>query len=113
MKLLHQKMEKSGNSSYLSSVEEGVQMVLNSGTRVVFAGRETLYFNMKKYGIKNFQLSEKLYTRYSALTLQKGCLFLDSLNLKWALFVSLKKSLKIQSNQTCKISNGANSFPKA
>lgn len=82
MELVYKKMNITGNSSYLSTVEEGVQLILNSGTRVVFGGRETLYFNMKKYGIKNFQLSEKLYTRYSAFTLQKGCLFLDSLNLK-------------------------------
>ena len=82
MKILHLKMEQSGNSSYLSTVEEGVQLILNSETTVVFGGRETLYFNMKKYGFEKFQLSEKLYTRYSALSLQKGCLYLDSLNLK-------------------------------
>lgn len=85
---LFQKMEQQGNNgSYLlNSVEEGVQMLLNRdktelGT-VVFAGRQTLFFNMKRFGIKNFQISEKLFTRYSAISLQMGCLFLDSLNEK-------------------------------
>ncbi|CAO1422930.1 unnamed protein product [Diamesa serratosioi] len=79
---LFKKMEQQGdNSSYLlNSLEEGVQDILYEEARVVFGGRSTLYFNMKRYGIRNFQLSEKLFTRYSAISLQKGCLFLDSLN---------------------------------
>lgn len=81
---LFKKMEQQGdNSSYLlKSLEEGVQAILYEETKVVFGGRLTLYFNMKRYGIRNFQLSEKLFTRYSAISLQKGCLFLDSLNEK-------------------------------
>jgi hypothetical protein len=84
MHRLYRKMEQQGNNaSYLlNSVEEGVQMLLNRDKTVVFAGRETLYFNTKRFGIKNFQLSEKLFTRYSAISLQMGCLFLDSLNEK-------------------------------
>ena len=84
MHRLYQKMEQQGNNaSYLlNSVEEGVQMLLNRDKTVVFAGRQTLFFNMKQFGIKNFQLSEKLFTRYSAISLQMGCLFLDSLNEK-------------------------------
>lgn len=31
-------------------------------------------------GTQNFQLSEKLYTRYSAVAVQTGCPFLESLN---------------------------------
>lgn len=73
-----------GNPSYLlSSVEEGVQTILTRDkATAVFGGRETLYFNMKKFGFRNFQLSEKLFTRYSGISLQKGCLFLDKLNEK-------------------------------
>lgn len=66
----------------LDSVEQGVRTLLANDKTVVFAGRQTLFFNMKRYGAKNFQLSEKLFTRYSAISLQKGCLFLDSLNEK-------------------------------
>lgn len=72
------------NPSYLlNSVEEGVQLVLmREKFTAVFAGRQTLYFNMKKLGLRNFQLSEKLFTRYSGISLQKGSMFLDKLNEK-------------------------------
>ena len=67
-------------------------MILNRDKTVVFAGRQTLFFNMKRYGIKNFQLSEKLFTRYSAISLQKGCLFLDILNEKYEIkFIAFQK----------------------
>lgn len=84
MHRLYKKMEQQGNNStyLLNSIEEGVQMLLSKDKTVVFAGRQTLFYNMKRYGIKNFQLSEKLFTRYSAISLQRGCLFLDSLNEK-------------------------------
>jgi glutamate receptor, ionotropic, invertebrate len=84
MHRLYRKMEQQGsNESYLlNSVEEGVQILLNRDKTVVFAGRQTLFFNMKRFGIKNFQMSEKLFTRYSAISLQKGCLFLEKLNEK-------------------------------
>lgn len=31
-------------------------------------------------GIQHFQMSEKLYTRYSAVAVNPGCPYLDSLN---------------------------------
>ena len=76
--------QSADNSTYLlNSIEEGVKALLVNDKTVVFAGRQTLFFNMKRFGgMRNFQLSEKLFTRYSAISLQKGCLFLDSLNLK-------------------------------
>jgi ionotropic glutamate receptor len=75
--------QSTDSSSYLlDSVEQGVQSLLISDKTVVFAGRQTLFFNMKRFGARNFQLSDKLFTRYSAISLQKGCLFLDSLNEK-------------------------------
>jgi hypothetical protein len=87
MHRLYRKMirQSTDESSYLlSSVEQGVQALLINDKTVVFAGRQTLFFNMKRYGSKNFQLSDKLFTRYSAISLQKGCLFLDSLNEKYS-----------------------------
>lgn len=80
---LFQKMERQGSKYLLNSVEEGVYELMNRDKTAVFAGRQTLFFNMKRFGFKNFQLSEKLFTRYSAITLQKGCLFLDSINDKY------------------------------
>ncbi|XP_053698504.1 ionotropic receptor 40a [Sabethes cyaneus] len=69
------------NESYLvSSVEEGIRILSVNSKRAVFGGRETLYFNTKRYGAHRFQLSEKLYTRYSAVAVQYGSPFLDSLN---------------------------------
>lgn len=84
MRRLYVRMERQGGESayLLNSVEEGVNALLAHDKTVVFAGRQTLFFNMRRYGIRNFQLSEKLFTRYSAISLQKGCLFLDSLNEK-------------------------------
>lgn len=75
--------QSSTNESYLvSSVEDGIRLITYDHQTAIFGGRETLYFNIRKHGMKNFQLSEKLYTRYSAIGVQYGCLFLESLNLK-------------------------------
>lgn len=78
-----QKKNKNLNDeTYLvSNVEEGVQIVMDgSFNKVVLGGRETLYFNMRRYGIHNFQISEKLFTRYSSIVVQIGCPYLNSLN---------------------------------
>uniref|UniRef100_A0A1B0BH11 Ionotropic glutamate receptor C-terminal domain-containing protein n=1 Tax=Glossina palpalis gambiensis TaxID=67801 RepID=A0A1B0BH11_9MUSC len=65
----------------IESVEAGIHLIADGqGNKAVLGGRETLYFNIKQYGSKNFQLSQKLYTRYSAVAVQIGCPFLDSLN---------------------------------
>ncbi|XP_055587468.1 ionotropic receptor 40a [Uranotaenia lowii] len=72
---------QSHNESYLvSSVEEGVRILLRNSKRAVFGGRETLYFNTKRYGAYRFQMSHSVYTRYSAVAVQFGSPFLDSLN---------------------------------
>jgi len=66
---------------FIDSVEAGIQMIAGgSDSKVVLGGRETLFFNIQQYGAYNFQLSQKLYTRYSAVAVQIGCPFLDSLN---------------------------------
>lgn len=86
VKMISEQTAESGanNPSYLlNSVEDGVLKILKrEKATAVFGGRETLYFNMKKFGIRNFHLSEKLFTRYSGISVQKGCFFLDKLNEK-------------------------------
>lgn len=81
-KLMILQSRNEDNSSHLiDSVEQGIEMVSHPGSRkVVLGGRETLYFNMRRYGVKHFQMSEKLYTRYSAVAVPSGFFFLESLN---------------------------------
>lgn len=74
------KQQKSNNSCLVSSVEEGIEFMINGSNVAILGGRETLYFNIKRHPYYNFQLSEKLYTRYSAVAVQAGCPFLDTLN---------------------------------
>ncbi|KAJ6637314.1 Ionotropic receptor 40a, partial [Pseudolycoriella hygida] len=77
----HQTNGLENTRGYLvSTVEEGIRLIKQESTKAMLGGRETLYFNMKRYGTQNFQLSEKLYTRYSAVAVQTGCPFLESLN---------------------------------
>ncbi|XP_044316706.1 ionotropic receptor 40a [Drosophila rhopaloa] len=65
----------------IDSVEAGIQLIAEGGEdKAVLGGRETLFFNIQQYGAKYFQLSQKLYTRYSAVAVQIGCPFLDTLN---------------------------------
>lgn len=43
------------NDSHLvSSVEEGVSLLLDGSEKVILGGRETLFFNMKRHGMKYF-----------------------------------------------------------
>ncbi|CAH4007690.1 unnamed protein product [Pieris brassicae] len=62
------------------SVEVGVRMVLSRRRVAVLGGRETLYYDSERFGSHNFHLSEKLYTRYSAIALQIGCPYLETFN---------------------------------
>ncbi|XP_036322623.1 ionotropic receptor 40a [Rhagoletis pomonella] len=65
----------------IDSVESGILLIADGlENKAVLGGRETLYFNIQQFGSKTFQLSHKLYTRYSAVAVQIGCSFLDSLN---------------------------------
>ncbi|XP_053959003.1 ionotropic receptor 40a [Anastrepha ludens] len=65
----------------IDSVESGIMLIADGlENKAVLGGRETLYFNIQQFGSKTFQLSHKLYTRYSAVAVQIGCPFLDSLN---------------------------------
>ncbi|XP_013177605.1 PREDICTED: uncharacterized protein LOC106125067 [Papilio xuthus] len=62
------------------SVEVGVRLVLAHKRIAVLGGRETLYYDTERFGSHNFHLSEKLYTRYSAIALQIGCPYLETFN---------------------------------
>ncbi|XP_077302826.1 ionotropic receptor 40a-like [Arctopsyche grandis] len=66
----------------VKSVEQGVRKMLQTPDSPValLAGRETLFFNSKRFGVSSFQLSEKLYTRYSAIAMQQGCPYLNIFN---------------------------------
>ncbi|BFF93363.1 ionotropic receptor 40a [Drosophila madeirensis] len=79
---LMRQQQRDGHQGFLiDSVEAGIKLIADGGeNKAVLGGRETLYFNIQQYGAKNFQLSQKLYTRYSAVAVQIGCPFLDSLN---------------------------------
>ncbi|CAH2232476.1 jg19409 [Pararge aegeria aegeria] len=62
------------------NVEVGVRMVLSKRRIAILGGRETLYYDTERFGSHNFHLSEKLYTRYSAIALQIGCPYLETFN---------------------------------
>ncbi|CAH0727974.1 unnamed protein product, partial [Brenthis ino] len=62
------------------SVEIGVRLVLTKRRVAILGGRETLYYDTERFGAHNFHLSEKLYTRYSAIALQIGCPYLETFN---------------------------------
>ncbi|XP_032511314.2 ionotropic receptor 40a [Danaus plexippus] len=64
----------------VKSVEVGVNMVLSKRRIAILGGRETLFYDTERFGSHNFHLSEKLYTRYSAIALQIGCPYLETFN---------------------------------
>ncbi|XP_063231510.1 ionotropic receptor 40a isoform X2 [Bacillus rossius redtenbacheri] len=64
----------------ISSVQNGMPLVRANKKYVLLGGRETLYFDAHRFGAQHFHLSEKLYTRYSAIALQIGCPFLENVN---------------------------------
>lgn len=86
----------------VNSVEEGVKLVKDFKNNAVMAGRETLFFDIQRFGNNrkfytridpeypfiliwstgpsNFHLSEKLNTAYSAIALQLGCPFTTDIN---------------------------------
>ncbi|CAH1115494.1 unnamed protein product, partial [Psylliodes chrysocephalus] len=68
------------NNSLVNSVEQGVELVKDSENVVLMAGRETLFFDIQRFGPSNFHLSEKLNTAYSAIALQLGCPYIEEIN---------------------------------
>ncbi|KAL1512813.1 hypothetical protein ABEB36_002337 [Hypothenemus hampei] len=73
-------MEQRQSKYVVESVEEGVKLVRDNRNVAVMAGRETLFFDIQRFGAKNFHLSEKLNTAYSAIALQLGCPFIEEIN---------------------------------
>ncbi|XP_060527847.1 ionotropic receptor 40a-like [Cylas formicarius] len=73
-------MESQQKEYVVESVEAGVKMVKYCRNVAVMAGRETLFFDVQRFGPKNFHLSEKLNTAYSAIALQIGCPFIEEIN---------------------------------
>ncbi|XP_066259672.1 ionotropic receptor 40a-like isoform X2 [Euwallacea similis] len=73
-------MQRSQNKYVVESVEEGVKLVKDKRNVAVMAGRETLFFDTQRFGHKNFHLSEKLNTAYSAIALQLGCPYIEEIN---------------------------------
>ncbi|KAE8573229.1 Ionotropic receptor 40a, partial [Halyomorpha halys] len=71
---------KNQQTYLLNSTEEGMLMVRDKKNIAVIGGRETFFYNTKRFGIHHFHLSEKLFTRYSAIALQMGCPFIDNFN---------------------------------
>ncbi|KAK5647663.1 hypothetical protein RI129_002555 [Pyrocoelia pectoralis] len=67
-------------SHVINSVEEGVKLVSRAMDIAFIAGRETLYFDIQRFGAKNFHLSEKLNTAYSAIAFQIGCPYIENVN---------------------------------
>ncbi|KAF7267630.1 hypothetical protein GWI33_019122 [Rhynchophorus ferrugineus] len=73
-------MEKKQQKYVVDSVEEGVKLVRNRNNVAVMAGRETLFFDIQRFGSKSFHLSDKLNTAYSAVALQLGCPYIEEIN---------------------------------
>ncbi|XP_068893877.1 ionotropic receptor 40a-like isoform X2 [Tenebrio molitor] len=77
---LWQMMNRRQSHFLLESVEDGVKLVKNSRNKAMIAGRETLFFDIQRFGASNFHLSEKLNTAYSAIALQLGCPYIEEFN---------------------------------
>ncbi|XP_050500122.1 ionotropic receptor 40a isoform X2 [Diabrotica virgifera virgifera] len=73
-------LRQGNNDILVDSVEMGVKMVRDSRNVAVMGGRETLFFDIQRFGPVNFHLSEKLNTAYSAIALQLGCPFVEEIN---------------------------------
>lgn len=73
-------IKNQGSKKFVNSVEEGVKMIKGSRDIALLAGRETLYFDVQRFGPKYFHLSEKLNTAYSAMAFQIGCPYIENFN---------------------------------
>ena len=73
-------MRRQKNEGEVESGEDGMLRVGSEPSLAMLGGRETLYFDTRRFGADRFHLSEKLFTRYSAIALQIGCPYIDSIN---------------------------------
>ncbi|XP_060859675.1 ionotropic receptor 40a [Metopolophium dirhodum] len=62
----------------IGSTEKGMQLVRDNKKYAVIGGRETFYYDIKRFGAQHFHLSEKLNTRYSAIAFQRACPYRDN-----------------------------------
>ncbi|KAF0715507.1 ionotropic receptor 40a isoform X2, partial [Aphis craccivora] len=62
----------------IGSTEKGMQLVRDNKNYAVIGGRETFYYDIKRFGAQHFHLSEKLNTRYSAIAFQRACPYRDN-----------------------------------
>ncbi|XP_046658718.1 ionotropic receptor 40a-like isoform X2 [Homalodisca vitripennis] len=79
-KKIWQQMEKQKMYPLIESTEDGMKLVRDKKNVALIGGRETFFFDTRRFGVHNFHLSEKLYTRYSAIAMQLGCPFIDKFN---------------------------------
>ncbi|VVC36921.1 Ionotropic glutamate receptor, L-glutamate and glycine-binding domain,Ionotropic glutamate receptor [Cinara cedri] len=56
----------------IESTEKGMQLVRDNKNYAIIGGRETFYYDIKRFGAQHFHLSEKLNTRYSAIAFQQA-----------------------------------------
>lgn len=73
-------MLRQRNAAEVESGEGGMLRVGSEPKLAMLGGRETLYFDTRRFGAHRFHLSEKLFTRYSAIALQIGCPYIESIN---------------------------------
>lgn len=82
-------MQKQQQEYLVESVEDGVKLVKETTNVAILAGRETLYFDTQRFGARNFQLSEKLNTAYSAMAFQLGCPYIEEFNRMYSYEIKL------------------------
>ncbi|XP_063908398.1 ionotropic receptor 40a-like [Zophobas morio] len=79
-KKLWEMMRERQTDFLLQSVEEGVLLVRDHTNKALIAGRETLFYDIQKFGPSYFHLSAKLNTAYSAIAFQLGCPYIEEIN---------------------------------
>ncbi|XP_071454129.1 ionotropic receptor 40a-like [Hetaerina americana] len=68
-----------GYDVLVDSVEEGMRRVQDvTSMAAIFAGRETLFFDSRRFGAHHFHLGDCLFTRYSAIAMQIGSPFREN-----------------------------------
>uniref|UniRef100_A0A8D8YFP2 Glutamate receptor 1 n=3 Tax=Cacopsylla melanoneura TaxID=428564 RepID=A0A8D8YFP2_9HEMI len=65
----------------VDSNEEAMLLVRDRDDHVLLGGRETLFYDAKRFGSHYYHLGEKLNTRYSAVAVQMGCPYMENFNI--------------------------------
>lgn len=61
-KLMKHQSNSNSHDYLVSSVEEGIRLIKQGSTKAILGGRETLYFNMKRYGKKWISLKNPMWS---------------------------------------------------